>query len=150
MDHKPVKTNKVGGSPFKGVLGWIDDRLPLFRMFKHEYLDFQVPKSLNYFWSFGGILMFCLLGLIVSGIVLGMHYKPDADDAFNSVEHIMRDVNFGWDALIDEVFYEDNRSLVHNTIRDARLNLEEFQEVKLPPAEQLTAQYMEACDAITK
>ena len=96
MDHKPVKTNKVGGSPFKGVLGWIDDRLPLFRMFKHEYLDFQVPKSLNYFWSFGGILMFCLLGLIVSGIVLGMHYKPDADDAFNSVEHIMRDVNFGW------------------------------------------------------
>ena len=57
---------------------------------------------------------------------------------------------FNWDALIDEVFYQDNRSLVHNTIRDARLNLEEFQEVKLPPAEQLTAQYMEACDAITK
>ena len=85
MDHKPVKTNKVGGSPFKGVLGWIDDRLPLFRMFKHEYLDFQVPKSLNYFWSFGGILMFCLLGLIISGLVLGMHYKPSADDAFNSV-----------------------------------------------------------------
>ncbi len=40
--------------------------------------------------------MFCLLGLIVSGLVLGMHYKPDADDAFNSVEHIMRDVNYGW------------------------------------------------------
>ena len=57
---------------------------------------------------------------------------------------------FNWDALIDEVFYKDNRSLVHNTIRDARLNLEEFQEVKLPPAEQLTAQYMEACDAITE
>ena len=55
-----------------------------------------------------------------------------------------------WDALIDEVFYKDNRALVHNTVRDARLNLEEFQEVKLPPAEQLTAQYMEACDAITK
>jgi ubiquinol-cytochrome c reductase cytochrome b subunit len=65
-------------------------------MFKHEYLDFQVPKSLNYFWSFGGILMFCLLGLIVSGLVLGMHYKPDADEAFKSVEHIMRDVNYGW------------------------------------------------------
>jgi quinol-cytochrome oxidoreductase complex cytochrome b subunit len=55
-----------------------------------------VPKSLNYFWSFGGILMFCLLGLIVSGLVLGMHYKPDADEAFKSVEHIMRDVNYGW------------------------------------------------------
>ena len=56
-NYKPVKTNKVGGSPFKGVLGWVDDRLPIFRMFKYEYLDFQVPRSLNYFWSFGGILM---------------------------------------------------------------------------------------------
>ena len=96
QDYKPVKTNKVGGSPFTGVLGWIDDRLPLFRMFKHEYLDFQVPKSLNYFWSFGGILALSLILLIVTGLTLGMHYKPDAEDAFNSVEHIMRDVNFGW------------------------------------------------------
>lgn len=96
QDYKPVKTNKVGGSPFTGVLGWIDDRLPLFRMFKHEYLDFQVPKNLNYFWSFGGILAISLIGLILTGITLGMHYKPDAEDAFNSVEHIMRDVNFGW------------------------------------------------------
>ena len=49
-NYKPVKTNKVGGSPFKGVLGWVDDRLPIFRMFKYEYLDFQVPRNLNYFW----------------------------------------------------------------------------------------------------
>ena len=96
QDYKPVKTNKVGGSPFKGVLGWVDDRLPIFRMFKYEYLDFQVPRSLNYFWSFGGILMFCLLGLIITGLTLGMHYKPSAEDAFISVEHIMRDVNHGW------------------------------------------------------
>tara|TARA_B100001027_G_scaffold215518_1_gene189651 strand:+ start:1137 stop:2429 length:1293 start_codon:yes stop_codon:yes gene_type:complete len=95
-NYKPVKTNKVGGSPFKGVLGWVDDRLPIFRMFKYEYLDFQVPRSLNYFWSFGGILMICLLLLIVTGLTLGMHYKPSVDDAFWSVEHIMRDVNFGW------------------------------------------------------
>ena len=95
-NYKPVKTNKVGGSPFTGVLGWVDDRLPIFRMFKYEYLDFQVPRSLNYFWSFGGILMFCLLGLIITGLTLGMHYKPDAEKAFVSVEHIMRDVNFGW------------------------------------------------------
>ena len=51
-NYKPVKTNKVGGSPFKGVLGWLDDRLPIFRMFKYEYLDFQVPRSLNYFLEF--------------------------------------------------------------------------------------------------
>ena len=96
QNYKPVKTNKVGGSPFKGVLGWIDNRLPLFRMFKYEYLDFQVPRSLNYFWSFGGILAVCLIALIITGLSLGMHYKPDAAKAFESVEHIMRDVNSGW------------------------------------------------------
>ncbi len=48
---KPVHTNKVGGSPFKGVVGWIDNRLPIIRMFKYEYLDFQVPKNLSYLWS---------------------------------------------------------------------------------------------------
>ncbi len=95
-DYEPVKTNKTGGSPFTGVLGWVDNRLPIFRMFKYEYLDFQVPRSLNYFWSFGGILMMCLILLIVTGLTLGMHYKPDAERAFDSVEHIMRDVNWGW------------------------------------------------------
>jgi quinol-cytochrome oxidoreductase complex cytochrome b subunit len=94
--YKPVHTNKVGGSPFKGVVGWIDNRLPIFRMFKYEYLDFQVPKNLSYLWSLGGILMICLIFLIVTGLVLGMHYKPSSSEAFESVEKIMRDVNFGW------------------------------------------------------
>ena len=109
-NYKPVKTNKVAEntSPFTGVLGWLDNRLPVFRMMKHEYLDFQVPKNLNYFWSFGGILMFCLIGLIITGLVLGMHYKPSVDDAFDSVEKIMRDVNYGW------------------MIRYAHMNLESF------------------------
>ena len=97
-NYKPVHTNKVkdNSSPFTGALGWIDNRLPIFRMFKHEYLDFQVPKNLNYFWSFGAILTFTLLGLIATGLVLGMHYKPSVEEAFSSVEHIMRDVNYGW------------------------------------------------------
>ena len=95
-EYKPVHTNKVGGSPFKGVAGWIDNRLPIFRMFKYEYLDFQVPKNLSYLWSLGGILMICLIFLIVTGLVLGMHYKPSSSEAFESVEKIMRDVNFGW------------------------------------------------------
>ena len=55
-EYKPVHTNKVGGYPFKGVTGWIDNRLPIFRMFKYEYLDFQVPKNLSYLWSLGGYL----------------------------------------------------------------------------------------------
>ncbi len=95
-EYKPVHTNKVGGSPFKGVVGWMDNRLPIFRMFKYEYLDFQVPKNLSYLWSLGGILMICLIFLIVTGLVLGMHYKPSSSEAFESVEKIMRDVNFGW------------------------------------------------------
>ena len=96
--YKPVNTNKVAEntSPFKGVLGWLDNRLPVFRMFKHEYLDFQVPKTLTYFWSFGAILTFSLLGLIITGLILGMHYKPSTAEAFDSVEKIMRDVNYGW------------------------------------------------------
>ena len=93
---KPVHTNKVGGSPFNGVVGWIDNRLPIIRMFKYEYLDFQVPKNLSYLWSLGGILMICLIFLIVTGLVLGMHYKPSSTEAFISVEKIMRDVNYGW------------------------------------------------------
>ena len=55
-----------------------------------------MPRNLNYFWSFGGILMMSLMLLIATGIVLAMHYKPAADEAFASVEHIMRDVNYGW------------------------------------------------------
>jgi ubiquinol-cytochrome c reductase cytochrome b subunit len=65
-------------------------------MFKYEYLDFQVPKNLSYLWSLGGILMICLISLIVTGLVLGMHYKPSSAEAFTSVEKIMRDVNYGW------------------------------------------------------
>ena len=95
-DYKPVKTNKVSTSPFTGVVGWIDTRLPIIRMMKHEYLDFQVPKNLNYLYSFGGILMICLASLIITGLILGMHYKPDVNEAFDSVERIMRDVNGGW------------------------------------------------------
>ena len=54
-NYKPVKTSKVSTSPFTGVVGWIDTRLPIIRMMKHEYLDFQVPKNLNYFFSLNGI-----------------------------------------------------------------------------------------------
>ena len=96
QDYKPVKTSKVGGSPFKGVLGWIDDRLPLPRILLKEYIVFQVPRNLNYLYSFGGILMLSLITMIITGIILGMHYKPDVALAFDSVERIMRDVNHGW------------------------------------------------------
>ena len=81
--------------PKTGIERWLDVRLPIIR-FGVDLLDFPTPKNLNYWWTFGGILAFCLVTQIVTGVVLAMHYVPNADMAFNSVEHIMRDVNYGW------------------------------------------------------
>jgi len=74
---------------------WFNDRLPLLTLGAH-LTDYPTPKNLNYWWTFGGILTFCLITQIVTGIVLAMHYVAHADLAFASVEHIMRDVNYGW------------------------------------------------------
>lgn len=74
---------------------WLDTRLPIIR-FSAEFMDFPTPKNLNYWWTFGAILAFCLVTQIVTGVVLAMHYVASASLAFNSVEHIMRDVNYGW------------------------------------------------------
>ncbi len=75
---------------------WLDTRLPIVR-FSADLLAFPTPRNLNYWWTFGGILAFCLGVQIVTGIVLAMHYDPSAAGAFTSVEqHIMRDVNYGW------------------------------------------------------
>jgi ubiquinol-cytochrome c reductase cytochrome b/c1 subunit len=75
---------------------WWDERLPIARMMHAQFIDFPTPRNLNYFWTFGGILMVCLMIQILSGIVLAMHYIPSAEEAFNSVQHIKRDVNWGW------------------------------------------------------
>lgn len=75
---------------------WVDSRLPIFTMMQKEYGVFPTPKNFNYFWNFGAIAMVMLMTMIITGITLAMHYTPHADYAFQSVEHIMRDVNFGW------------------------------------------------------
>ena len=82
-------------TPSTGIEKWLDTRLPIIRM-SADMMDFPTPKNLNYWWTFGGILVVCLLIQIITGIVLAMHYTPHVDYAFASVEHIMRDVNFGW------------------------------------------------------
>ncbi len=74
---------------------WFNDRLPLLTLANH-LTDYPTPKNLNYWWTFGGILTFCLITQIITGLVLAMHYIAHADLAFSSVEHIMRDVNYGW------------------------------------------------------
>jgi ubiquinol-cytochrome c reductase cytochrome b subunit len=75
---------------------WIDARLPIPRLVYDQFGVFPMPRNLNYLWTFGGILTFMLAAQIATGIVLAMHYVPTAEGAFDSVEHIMRDVNWGW------------------------------------------------------
>ncbi len=75
---------------------WMDSRLPVMRMMHGQFVDFPTPRNLNYMWTFGGILTFMLMVQIVSGLVLSMHYQASDADAFNSVEAIRRDVNYGW------------------------------------------------------
>jgi ubiquinol-cytochrome c reductase cytochrome b subunit len=82
--------------PKTGFERWLDMRLPILRFANDTMSTFPTPKNLNYWWTFGGILTLMLGIQIVSGIVLAMHYVPNADMAFASIEHIRRDVNYGW------------------------------------------------------
>jgi ubiquinol-cytochrome c reductase cytochrome b/c1 subunit len=75
---------------------WFESRLPLGGLLHSSFVAFPVPRNLTYFWTFGGVLAFMLLEQIATGIWLAMYYKPDAKLAFDSIEHIMRDVNYGW------------------------------------------------------
>jgi len=84
-------------TPFENpVVEWIDSRLPVFTLLQKEYGVFPTPRNFNYFWNFGAIAMFMLVTMIVTGLTLAMHYTPHAAYAFDSVERIMRDVNYGW------------------------------------------------------
>ena len=81
----------------KSAIGrWFESRLPIMGLVHSSFIVYPTPRNLNYWWTFGGILSFMLVAQIVTGIVLVMHYTPHVDYAFNSVEHIMRDVNWGW------------------------------------------------------
>lgn len=79
----------------KGILGWIEYRLPIFSFLKH-IASYHVPKNLNYACNFGSLAGIALILQIITGIFLAMHYTPHVEHAFNSVERIMRNVNYGW------------------------------------------------------
>jgi len=78
------------------LVRWIDHRLPIFSTMHHELYEYPVPRNLNYFWNFGFLAGFMLMVMIATGIVLAMHYTANTLLAFDSVEKIMRDVNYGW------------------------------------------------------
>ena len=79
-----------------GLLGWIDARFPLSSMWNDHLAKYYAPKNFNFWYYFGSLALLVLVLQIVTGIWLTMNYKPDAALAFNSVEYIMRDVNWGW------------------------------------------------------
>ncbi len=78
------------------IVKWIDRRLPIFSMMHHELYEYQVPKNLNWWYTFGSLAGIILMLQIITGVVLVMHYTPNTELAFDSVEKIMRDVNYGW------------------------------------------------------
>ena len=78
------------------TLAWLDYRLPIFSVLREALVDHPTPRNLNYWWNFGSLAGITLVIMIVSGLLLSMHYVAHVDLAFDSVEHIMRDVNYGW------------------------------------------------------
>jgi ubiquinol-cytochrome c reductase cytochrome b/c1 subunit len=82
--------------PQSRFMKWFERRLPIASLVHSSFIVYPVPRNLNYWWTFGGILSFMLGAQIVTGVVLAMHYTPHVDLAFDSVETIMRDVNYGW------------------------------------------------------
>ena len=78
------------------VIQWIDQRFPLSSFIKHDLVEYPTPRNLSYWWNFGFLAGFVLALQIITGIFLAMHYKPDASLAFDSIDHIMREVNYGW------------------------------------------------------
>ncbi len=78
------------------LIGWIDDRFPLTKMWNEHLAEYYAPKNFNFWYFFGSLALMVLVIQILSGLFLTMHYKPDAELAFASVEYIMRDVPYGW------------------------------------------------------
>lgn len=83
-------------TPKSDFARWLERRLPIISFMYDSFVAYPTPKNLNYMWTFGAILSFMLVAQIITGVVLAMHYTPETTLAFDSVEKIMRDVNWGW------------------------------------------------------
>jgi ubiquinol-cytochrome c reductase cytochrome b subunit len=91
--EKEVPANATRGTK---LLAWVDSRFPLTSTIEAHLTKYYAPKNLNFFYIFGALAILVLALQIITGIFLVMHYKPDAEKAFESVEYIMREVPWGW------------------------------------------------------
>ena len=80
----------------KGLIGWIDQRFPLTKLWKDHVAEYYAPKNFNFWYYFGSLALLILVNQLVTGIFLTMNYKPSSAEAFSSIEYIMRDVDWGW------------------------------------------------------
>ena len=78
------------------VINWIDKRFPLTSFIEHDLTGYPTPRNLSYWWNFGFLAGFVLVLQVATGIFLAFQYKADVGLAFDSIQHIMRDVNYGW------------------------------------------------------
>ncbi len=97
-DKQPVTITSAGplNGVASGLLTWVDQRFPLMSMWRDHLSEYYAPKNFNFWYFFGALMLFVLVMQIATGILLTMNYKPDATQAFASVEYIMRDVWGGW------------------------------------------------------
>ena len=92
-EFKEISPNASAGEK---LLNWVDNRFPASKLYKEHLSEYYAPKNFNMWYIFGSLSLLVLVIQIVTGIFLVMHYKPDANIAFASVEYIMRDVPWGW------------------------------------------------------
>src|SRR5450631_309140 len=112
------------------LLGWIDQRFPLTKLWKEQVAEYYAPKNFNFWYYFGSLAMLVLVIQLITGIFLTMNYKPSAAEAFSSVEYIMRDVDWGWlirylhstgaSAFFIVVYLHMFRSLMYGSYRAPR------------------------------
>jgi ubiquinol-cytochrome c reductase cytochrome b subunit len=95
QDSSNMQSHAESSQKGNSIIEWIDYRLPIFSFIKHS-CEYRAPKNLSYLWNLGSIALIALIIQIITGVVLAMHYTPHVEHAFDSVERIMRDVNYGW------------------------------------------------------
>ncbi len=78
------------------IIKWVDHRMPIVTFLDHAIVEYPTPRNLNYWWNFGSLAGLILVIMIGTGIMLAMNYVPHTSMAFDSVERIMRDINYGW------------------------------------------------------
>ena len=113
-----------------GLLGWVDKRFPLLKVWDEHLAKYYAPKNFNFWYFFGSLALVALVIQILTGIWLAMNYKPSAADAFASVEYIMRDVDWGWlirymhstgaSAFFIVVYLHMFRALMYGSYREPR------------------------------